>query len=58
MTDPIKITVYVETNKVGSRCEDEIEFDCDEWESMTEAEQDEACRDAAFNMLEWGWTKS
>jgi hypothetical protein len=43
--------VYASTNKVGSECTDEIEVDDD----ATEEEIEEAARDVAFNMIEWGW---
>jgi hypothetical protein len=57
MVETVKIRVYISTNRVGSECSDEIEFDREEWESMSEDEREDACRDAAFNWMEWGWTE-
>lgn len=36
----MKIHVYIQTNKVGSECEDEIEIDDSEMEGMTETERE------------------
>lgn len=58
MADTVKVTVFIRTNNVGSMCEDVIEFDRDEWESMTEEEREEVCRNTAFNMGEWGWRQN
>lgn len=55
MSETIKIEVFIRTDKISSECTDEIEFDREEWESMTDAEKTEVCRDVAFNMGEWGW---
>lgn len=55
MGDTVKVKVWISTNKVGSKCEDTIEIDREEWESMTDDEKDDACQDAAFNHLDWGW---
>lgn len=57
MADIVKITVFIQTNKVGSRCKATIEFDREEWDSMTDEEKEDACRDVAFNMGEWGWNE-
>jgi len=58
MNDTVKITVWVATNKVGSKCELELEVDRDGWESMTEDERDDAAREAVWEMAEWGWHES
>lgn len=42
----------ISTDKVGSRCEFEFEMDDD----ATAEEIEEAARDAAFEMIEWGYT--
>ena len=55
MSDTIKIKVFVRTNKVGSKCEDYIEIDREEWEAMSDNEKDDCCQDVAFAMFEWGW---
>ena len=47
-----KITVYIETACVGSRCEDEFEVDDD----ATEEEIEETAKEIAFDMLNWGYT--
>ncbi len=46
-----KIMVSVSTKKVGSTCDCELEFEDD----ATEAEIEEAARDAMFDMIEWNW---
>ena len=55
MGDTVKVQVWNSTNKVGSECKDTIEIDREEWEAMTDDEKDDACQDAAFNYLDWGW---
>ena len=55
MGDTVKVQVWISTNKVGSKCEDTAEFDREEWESMTDDEKDDLCKDTAFNNMDWGW---
>jgi hypothetical protein len=56
------VTVWIETNNVGSRCEDQIEIPDEELEGLTGAEREDAiaaaCRDVIWNMAEWGWSES
>lgn len=58
----MKILVHVQTNKVGSKCEDEIDIPDEELEGLTDEEVESAieeqAKEAAFNMLEWGWKKA
>lgn len=49
----MKITVYVATDKIGSRCEDE--FECEE--DLTDDEIEELAKDVMYNMMSWGWAK-
>lgn len=53
--DDVEIIVSVSTNKVGSKCEETIAFDREDWESMSEQEQEEVCRDEIFQMIEWNY---
>lgn len=55
MIDAVKIRVTIRTNKVGSECVDVLEFDREEWESMTAKERDVDCFEVAMNMVEWDW---
>lgn len=55
MSNTVTVEVFIQTNKIGSKCTDTIEFDREEWDAMSEEKRDEACRDVAFNMGEWGW---
>lgn len=55
--DIVRIRVHIGTNKVGSECTDELDFEREVWEAMSEEERDEICRDAAFNCMEWGWVE-
>jgi hypothetical protein len=55
MSETITVRVYVRTNKIGSECDTELEFDRDEWEAMSEQEREDACRDAVWNMAEWNY---
>lgn len=54
-SDIIKVRVTAHTNKVGSDCLDELEFERKEWNAMSDEQKEEACRDAAFQMMEWYW---
>jgi hypothetical protein len=47
-----KIKGSIATDKVGSRCEFEFEMDDD----ATLQEIEEAARDAAFDLIDWGYT--
>lgn len=55
MNDMVKVRVFVQTNRVGSKCEEVIEFDREDWESMSESERTECCMDVMWNMAEWGF---
>ncbi|KFC73310.1 MULTISPECIES: hypothetical protein [Massilia] len=57
MSDKIKIRVAISTQKINSECVVELEFDRAEWEGMTDKEKDDACREAAFSMMEWYWNE-
>lgn len=57
MSDKIRIRVSISTQKIGSKCVDEIEFERAEWESLTDEEKESECRDTAFSMMEWDWTE-
>lgn len=50
-----RIKITIRTNKVGSLCEDILEFEDEEWEGMSEKEREEVCRSAAFDMMEWNY---
>jgi hypothetical protein len=60
----VKITVYVETNRVGSRVERTVEVDDEDLEGLTEPERftllNDYARDAVFDggMAEWGWEEA
>lgn len=49
----MKIKVYVQTNKIGSLCEDEFELD----DNISESEIEDQARECMFNMIEWSWSK-
>lgn len=55
MSEKVAIKVYVKTKYVGSQDETYIELDRDEYDSMTEEEVENMCRDEMFEMLEWGY---
>ena len=57
MSDTVKVTIYVSTDKVGSRVEKTIEFDAEEWLDMDFKERDEVCHECLFDecMIDWGW---
>jgi predicted DNA binding CopG/RHH family protein len=58
MTDMVKITYFIATDKAGSRCSGVEEFDRDEWEAMTDAEQEAAMREVAFEHLDWSYKEA
>lgn len=49
------ITVYVATNKLGSKCSHDFEIPDQEWAEMNEAEREKLCLEVMFNMIEWNW---
>lgn len=54
----LKIKVWVSTNRVGSKCEDEIEVYLDGEETAEQIEQakEDAAREWVFNNLDWGFS--
>lgn len=54
-TDKITIRVYARTSKIGSDSSTELEFDREEWESMSEEEREDSAREAMFELIEWGF---
>lgn len=57
MSDKVIVKVSISTQKVGSECVDELEFDREDWEAMTDEQKDEVCQEAAFGMMEWYWSE-
>lgn len=55
MTDTVKIRVWISTNKVGSECSDVVEFDREDWESLSDKDKEDELQDIAFSYMEWGW---
>lgn len=55
MSDTIKISVWIKTDKVGSECGDTFEIDRAEWEGMDERAREGMAADTAFEMIEWGF---
>lgn len=49
----IIVVVSVSTDRIGSRCDREIEVDADEWTNMSIQQRDEFCREILFEMIEW-----
>lgn len=49
----MRIEVFVETNRVGSRVTDVIEVDDD----ATESDIDAIAQQQMFEMISWGWKK-
>ena len=45
------IVVSIQTNIVGSRCEDEFEIE----DNATDEEIEDAAKDIVWNMAEWNW---
>jgi len=57
MSDKVRVRVAISTQKVNSECTDVVEFDREEWEAMSDSEKEDACREAAFGMMEWYWNE-
>lgn len=55
MSDFIKVKVYISTQKVGSECADEFDIEKDYWESLSEDEKEDMCKEVAFSMMEWNF---
>lgn len=55
----MKVKVYAETNRVGSRIETEIEIPDEDIEGLEGYERekviDEYAHDALPNLMNWGW---
>ncbi|ARM86176.1 DUF7167 family protein [Marinobacter salarius] len=57
MPDTIKVSYYVETDKIGSRCDGIVEFDQNHWNSMTAEEKETEMKEEAFNYVDWGFSE-
>lgn len=55
MVEMIKVKVWIKTDKVGSKCETTLPFSKEEWAELDDDDKEEACKDAAFDMIEWGF---
>lgn len=51
----MRIKVWVRTDKVGSKCEREI--DIDEDDDISDASMEEIALQEVWSMAEWGWEK-
>lgn len=58
LPEMIKIIVYLNTNKVGSKVTKSFETEKADWESMSDEEKDELCKETMEEMIEWGWYES
>ena len=54
----MNVRVWIQTDRVGSKVEEIVEVDDEEWTSMSEDEREEFCRNVAFNKMDWGWSVS
>lgn len=53
----IKIRYWIQTDKVGSRCEDEVEYLPEDLEGMTDDEISEEILRYIWDMAEWNWER-
>jgi hypothetical protein len=51
----VRIKYWIQTDKVGSKCHDTVEFDDDEWNSMTDEDKEDAIKEIAFGHMDWGF---
>lgn len=54
-----RFKAYVQTSKIGSRCEDTFEIDDEDFEGMDEGQREQLISDCAHELLlnsyDWGW---
>lgn len=55
MSDEIEIRVSVKTSFVHSKDCVTFKVDKEEWESMTDVEQNDYCMEVMFELIEWNW---
>ena len=55
--ETVTIVGWVRTNKVGSKCEFEVEYLRDEWDSLTDVEREQEMLDAMWDsgQMEWSY---
>jgi hypothetical protein len=55
----MKVTFWIQTNKIGSRCESVQDIPDEDLEGLSRQERDkyleEWGKDTIWNMAEWGW---
>jgi hypothetical protein len=58
----MKLRVWIHTNKVGSKCDDEIEIDDEDVEGLDAIQRDRLYEtifdDWRAGICEWGWEES
>lgn len=55
MSDKVTVRVSIQTNMVGSKVTELVEFDKAEWDSMSDAGREEVLFSVAMNNAEWNW---
>jgi hypothetical protein len=54
----MKIKLYVQTNRVGSKEERTIDVPDEDWGDMDDLEKDDYMRDEMLNMVDWGYDEA
>jgi len=55
MNDTVRVKYSIRTKKVGSDCEDVVEFDREDWDLMSDNDREEEMKQAAFDEIDWHW---
>jgi hypothetical protein len=53
--DTVKIRVYVHIKFIGSEDSTVVEFGREYWEGMNDVERNDACFEALFELIDWGY---
>ena len=51
----MKVTYWVQTDKIGSKCEDELDIDEEEWNEMSEEERSVMIFPLICEMIDWSF---
>jgi hypothetical protein len=50
--------MWAATDRVGSKSTRTLEFDCEDWNSMSDGEKNVAVYEELWRVIEWGWEES
>ncbi len=57
VSDDVEVEVWCGIGLVGCKIRETVEVAREEWESMSDEDREESCKDIAFDSFDWGWNE-